>query len=110
MDPDWDTVARLTERLDRHSRHDGDMRRVLQILKIGEEAGEAAEAVIGAMGQNPRKGFSHTWADVQAEVCDVIITAMVALQRLTPDARTAFAEHLDRVAKRDLTEDEGSGR
>ncbi|WP_338059105.1 MazG-like family protein [Streptomyces olivoreticuli] len=108
MDAVWDTIASLTERLDRHSTHRGDMRRVLQILKISEEAGEAAEAVIGAMGQNPRKGFSHTWDDVQAEVCDVITTAMVALQRLTPDARTVFAEHLDRVAKRDLAE--GGGR
>ncbi|WP_372405101.1 MazG-like family protein [Streptomyces luteireticuli] len=108
MDSVWDSIVGLTERLDRHSRHDGDMRRVLQILKIGEEAGEAAEAVIGVMGQNPRKGFSHTWADVEAEVCDVIITAMVALQRLTPDARTVFAEHLDRTARCDLAE--GNGR
>lgn len=104
MDSVWDTIASLTDRLDQHSTHQGDMRRVLQVLKISEEAGEAAEAVIGAMGQNPRKGFSHTWDDVQAEVCDVITTAMVALQRLTPNARQVFAEHLIRIANRDLTE------
>ncbi|MEV5238502.1 MazG-like family protein [Streptomyces cinnamoneus] len=99
---EWDTIASLTQRLDQHSTHQGEMRRVLQILKISEEAGEAAEAVIGVMGQNPRKGFSHTWDDVQAEVCDVIITAMVALQRLTPDAPAVFARHLARIAERDL--------
>ncbi|MGK5543423.1 methyltransferase domain-containing protein [Streptomyces sp. URMC 127] len=102
MESPWDTIASLTERLDQHSTHQGEMRRVLQILKISEEAGEAAEAVIGAMGQNPRKGFSHTWDDVQAEVCDVITTAMVALERLTPDAPAVFARHLARIAERDL--------
>ncbi|WP_370093526.1 MazG-like family protein [Streptacidiphilus sp. MAP12-20] len=75
---------------------------ILQILKISEEAGEVAEAVIGAMGQNPRKGFSHSWEDVQNELCDVIITSMVALTRLNPDAGTVFARHLERVAERAL--------
>jgi hypothetical protein len=28
----------------------------LRMLKLSEEVGEAAEAVIGATGQNPRKG------------------------------------------------------
>ncbi|WP_414167229.1 MazG-like family protein [Streptoverticillium reticulum] len=104
VDTTWDIIHRLTARLDDYSTLPIDQRRILQILKITEEAGEAAEAVIGALGQNPRKGFSHTWDDVQAEVCDVITTAMVALQRLTPNAREVFAEHLDRIANRDLTE------
>ena len=39
------------------------------------------------MGQNPRKGVTHSWDDVQAELCDVIFTAMVALTTLNPDAR-----------------------
>ncbi|TPQ19187.1 MazG-like family protein [Streptomyces sporangiiformans] len=79
---------------------------LLRMLKLSEEVGEVAEAVIGATGQNPRKGTSHTWDDVQSELCDVIITAAVALRTLTPDAREVFTAHLDRVRERSL----GPGR
>ncbi len=65
--------------------HTGQEGLLLRILKLSEEVGEVAEAVIGATGQNPRKGFSHTWDDVQAELCDVAITALMALRTLTPD-------------------------
>lgn len=54
------------------------------------------------MGQNPRKGITHTWDDVQAELCDVILTAMVALATITPEARKTFDAHLARVADRSL--------
>nr|WP_241780002.1 MazG-like family protein [Streptomyces natalensis] len=74
--------------------------RLLRILKLSEEAGEVAQAVIGATGQNPRKGRSHTWDDVQSELCDVIVTAMVALRTLTPDARRVFEGHVGRVVRR----------
>ncbi|MCD2468608.1 MazG-like family protein [Streptomyces sp. MBT42] len=64
----------------------------LQVLKISEEVGEAAQAVIGARATNPRKGHSHTWEDVQEEVADCVITGMVALARLRPaDAADYFA-------------------
>ncbi|MFD8981932.1 MazG-like family protein [Streptomyces sp. NPDC059564] len=67
----------------------------LQVLKIGEEFGEAAQAVIGVRGSNPRKGFSHDWSDVQAEVADTAITALVALARMRPDdAEEYFARQL----------------
>ncbi|MFC5906309.1 MazG-like family protein [Streptacidiphilus monticola] len=100
----WDVIDRLAAWLDRGNRVGGEMQTVLQILKISEEAGEVAEAVIGAIGQNPRKGFSHTWTDVQEELCDVIVTAMVALTRVTPDARAVFAEKLERIERRALGE------
>ncbi len=45
---------------------------------------------------------SHSWRDVEAELCDVVITAMVALRTLTPDAAEVFAGHLRRVAERSL--------
>jgi len=38
------------------------------------------------LGQNPRKDITHTWDYVQAELCDVMFIAMVALRTLTPDA------------------------
>jgi NTP pyrophosphatase (non-canonical NTP hydrolase) len=57
----------------------------LRILKVVEEAGEAAAAWIGATGQNPRKGITHTTADVAAELADVAITALVAIASLGHD-------------------------
>lgn len=102
MHDTWDAIERLATRLEEHSTLPPEQRRVLQILKITEEAGEVAEAVFGATGQNPRKGHSHTWQDVEAEVCDVIITAMVTLARLNPEARKTFALHLKKITDRDL--------
>ncbi|MFK0292095.1 MazG-like family protein [Streptomyces sp. NPDC090442] len=94
----WDTVDGLVRWLDRESVLPAEQERLLRFLKLSEEAGEVAQAVIGATGQNPRKGHSHTWDDVQAELCDVIVTAMVALRTLTPEARRVFEAHLRRIA------------
>jgi len=98
----WRTIAALEQWLAEGSAQPVEMRRVLQILKLSEEAGEVAEAVIGVLGANPRKGHSHTWDDVAAELCDVIITAMVALTRVDADPAGLFRHHLARVADRAL--------
>ncbi|EGX57906.1 hypothetical protein SZN_20612 [Streptomyces zinciresistens K42] len=104
----WDTVDALWTWLDADA--DGDAARpagggeglLLRMLKLSEEVGEVAQAVIGATGQNPRKGVTHTWEDVEGELCDVVITALVALRTLTPDAREVFLRHLTRVRQRSL--------
>lgn len=98
----WATVRRLEAWLSEGSGQPPEMQRVLQCLKLSEEAGEVAEAVIGVLGQNPRKGFSHTWDDVAAELCDVVITAMVALARVHPEPAALFDAHLTKVADRVL--------
>ncbi|MCQ9185727.1 MazG-like family protein [Streptomyces sp. IBSBF 2953] len=98
----WATVDALRVWLDDHRTHGGREGLLLRVLKLSEEVGEVARAVIGATGQNPRKGADHTWDDVQAELCDVVITALVALRTLTPDAPAVFAGHLARVANRSL--------
>ncbi|TWV32702.1 hypothetical protein FRZ03_32570 [Streptomyces misionensis] len=100
--PLWPTVDELFTRLEAGRVHFGQEGLLLRILKLSEEVGEVAEAVIGATGQNPRKGLSHTWDDVQAELCDVAITALVALRTLTPEAREVFARHLAGVRDRPL--------
>ncbi len=51
----------------------------LRVLKLAEETGEAVAAWIGVVGQNPRKGVTHTREDVAAELCDVVQTALVAM-------------------------------
>jgi NTP pyrophosphatase (non-canonical NTP hydrolase) len=90
----WETVERLVGRLDEASGLPPGEQRLLRILKLSEEVGEVGGAVIGVTGQNPRKGVTHSWEDVQSELCDVMITAMVALRTLTPDAGAVFAERL----------------
>jgi NTP pyrophosphatase (non-canonical NTP hydrolase) len=96
----WNTVEDLWTWLESDQPVGGREGLLLRMLKLSEEVGEVAEAVIGATGQNPRKGVTHTWDDVEAELCDVVITAMVALRTLTPEAREVFARHLARVAGR----------
>lgn len=53
-----------------------------RLAKITEEAGEVVAAHIGATGQNPRKGVTHTREDVEGELLDVAITALAALEHL----------------------------
>lgn len=98
----WTTIDRLVEWLDAHDSNSPEVTRLLRVLKLQEETGEVAEAVHGAMGSNPRKGASHTWTDVEKELCDVILTGMVALATVNPDAGKVFGHHLQRVAERSL--------
>lgn len=96
----WDAVDRLVQWLDDASTLPPDTERLLRVMKLSEEVGETAQAVLGALGQNPRKGVTHTWDDVESEICDVILAAMVALATLNRDARGVFAERLEFVAAR----------
>ncbi|MFI2435717.1 MazG-like family protein [Streptomyces sp. NPDC018693] len=96
----WGTVDALWAWLEADEPIAGRESLLLRMLKLSEEVGEAAQAVIGATGQNPRKGTSHTWDDVRGELCDVVITALVALRTLSPEPREVLARHLARVAER----------
>jgi NTP pyrophosphatase (non-canonical NTP hydrolase) len=99
----WALVNRLRDWLDEQSPVSGDLAKAMRVLKIGEEFGEVAEALHGAMKANPRKGASHTWDDVHKELVDVAITSLIALASLTPDAQKIFDERLQRIADRSLT-------
>ncbi|MGW1156861.1 MazG-like family protein [Streptomyces sp. NPDC002519] len=104
-DDSWSTITALAGRFNEADAARGvpaEEQHVLQVLKIGEEFGEAAQAVIGVKGTNPRKGTSHTWDDVHAEVADTVITGMVALARMRPDAAAYFAGQLKLKAARFL--------
>src|SRR3984957_13711775 len=102
MDDAWGIIREIVKWLDDSSTLPPETEKLLRIMKLTEEVGEVTQAVIGTLGQNPRKGVTHTWEDVQAELCDVILTAMVGLTPLTPDARETFNGHLTRVANRSL--------
>jgi len=72
----------------------------LRILKLTEEAGEVAQAWIGVQGQNPRKGVTHQRADVADELCDVIVTAAVALTSVAGDPAAHLNAKLAKIAAR----------
>jgi hypothetical protein len=90
----WQTIEAFARHLDDHDDQLGLARQeqwTLQVLKIAEETGEASQAVIGARGTNPRKKhLPADWSDVHAEVADVVITSLVALQRMRPDDAAAY--------------------
>ncbi|SEO55425.1 MazG-like family protein [Actinacidiphila rubida] len=101
-DSTWETVERLKQWLDDNDGLALEMAPVMRLLKLQEEIGEAAQATMGALGANPRKGKSHTWEDAEAEVCDVILSGMVLLATLTPHAAKRFEERLGIIAERSL--------
>lgn len=74
-----------------------------RLSKITEEAGEVITAFIGATGQNPRKGFSATEADVRKELLDVAVAALAAYEHLSGNqgqSVVALKGYLDELIKR----------
>lgn len=57
----------------------------LQLMKVQEEVGEVAAAWIGWVG-NPRPEKRATRTDVVRELCDVALSALVALENLGEDS------------------------
>ncbi|MGX2994435.1 MazG-like family protein [Streptomyces sp. JNUCC 64] len=98
----WTAVGRLKDWLDAKDNATPEQARLLRLLKVQEEVGEVARAAMGAANANPRKGRTHTWEDVRDELCDVMLSSMVALLTLTPDAAKVFQQRLDAVVKRSL--------
>ncbi|MFH9728090.1 MazG-like family protein [Streptomyces sp. NPDC017254] len=89
----WDTIRSLAARFAEFDTERGlapEEQWTLQVLKLSEEVGEAAQAVIGVRAANPRKGRSHSWEQVQEEVVDAVVTGMVALSRMRPDDAAEF--------------------
>lgn len=90
---DWDLFADIkdiTAWLD-ESNSAGPHEDSMRVLKLVEEAGEAAAAYIGMVGQNPRKGVTHTQDELLKELADVAITALCAMQHFTQnEAVTRF--------------------
>jgi NTP pyrophosphatase (non-canonical NTP hydrolase) len=87
----WAAAHRWREHLDAHNGTDP-LELTCRIMKITEEAGEAAQAWIGVLGQNPRKGVTHTTGDVVGELADVVFTALVAIASLGGDPRQAVQD------------------
>lgn len=104
----WHSIGLVCSWLDAHPALYGDALQ-WRVGKITEEVGEA-QAALGAMAQqNPRKpntGGSPT-GRLAAELCDVIITASVALHTLTPAPDEQLETRLDAIRAR-ITRHEGA--
>jgi NTP pyrophosphatase (non-canonical NTP hydrolase) len=98
----WSTIRSLVAWLDATNGR-SDEETTLRILKLTEEVGEVAQAWIGVTGQNPRKGVTHTSVDVADELCDVIVTALVALSSVVDDPAGHLNAKLAKIAVRPRT-------
>jgi NTP pyrophosphatase (non-canonical NTP hydrolase) len=101
------TVRQLVDWLDRVN-GTSDHETAMRLMKITEESGEVMQAYAGTLGQNPRKGITHTRADVADEICDVIVASMVALHQFTDDPEGHLARKLQRIAIRSLASTAGA--
>lgn len=99
-----DALVALSEWIDEGNAHrDHEAVTWGRISKITEEAGEVIGAYIGATGQNPRKGHTHTLNDVLEELLDVAVTALGAYEHVVGHQGTALAaldSKILRVAQR----------
>ncbi|WP_030237789.1 MazG-like family protein [Streptomyces sp. NRRL S-350] len=99
----FETIRKIKAKLDGLTPLERDLEVVMRIGKIGEEAGEVHEALTLALGQNPRKGKDpEGWTKVENELCDVVFTALVALETVSEDAEAKLAERLAYVSDRTL--------
>lgn len=96
---DWQTIRRLVEWLD-HVNGTSEHETAMRLMKLTEEVGEVSQAYAGLLGQNPRKGKTHTGSDIADELCDVIVTAMVALHGFTDDPEQHLATKIQTIANR----------
>lgn len=70
-------------------------------IKITEESGEVIEALFGALGENPRKGKTHTMEDVRRELLDVALAALAAIAHFdTGDSINYLQAHAAQVYDR----------
>ncbi|MGW7001348.1 MazG-like family protein [Streptomyces sp. NPDC054933] len=95
----WPTIADLVSWLDGENGR-SDHETAMRLMKLSEEAGEVMQAYIGMTGQNPRKGVTHTEADVADELCDVIVTAAVALHLFSDDPAGHLGRKVAKIAAR----------
>jgi hypothetical protein len=80
-----ETLVRLSRWIDEsapNAGRDPEARTWGRVAKVAEECGEAVAALIGATGQNPRKGMTHSMDDVERELYDVALTALAAAEHL----------------------------
>jgi NTP pyrophosphatase (non-canonical NTP hydrolase) len=101
----WEKIRDLVAWLDRNN-GSGEHETAMRLLKVTEEAGEAAQAYITSRGQNPRKPKSGTDHQVADELVDVVVTALTTLYSFTPNPQAHFEAKLRQIRDRALGDQE----
>lgn len=92
------TVSRWIDEAPANAARDPEAATWGRLAKVAEESGEVIAAYIGATGQNPRKGVTHSAGDVREELLDVALTALAAYEHMTGNQGTclqALREHTE---------------
>jgi NTP pyrophosphatase (non-canonical NTP hydrolase) len=98
----------LIQELLTHYTEHGGLTLERQVIKLQEELGEVAAALIGALGSNPRKGFTHTTTDVAMELADLVITAILGIALCHKDVNETLRLQAEKTQDR-LSEFNGRG-
>jgi len=93
-----DAVASISECIDAYNvDRPAEAATWARVAKVAEESGEVIAAYIGATGQNPRKGTTHSQRDLEEELLDVALTALAALEHLRGHDRRSGAMLADKA-------------
>ncbi len=92
-------IAELSNWIDRWGLPDATYQERLwgRTAKIAEEYGEVVAAIIGHLGQNPRKGTTHSVEDVVAELLDVAVTALGAVESVQGNDGRALGQLAEKI-------------
>lgn len=70
-----------------------------RVTKVCEEAGEVVDALGGMVGENPRKGVTHTRDDLIGELLDTAISALAAVEHLTGNEGESWGLLCDKIER-----------
>ena len=100
----YEYAEQATAWLDNHNGHN-ELQQTLRILKVAEEAGEAAQKWINHLNANPRRrGLPPSIEEVGDELGDVVGTALVAIASLGLNPEEYVQRHLRKAEERFLSE------
>lgn len=69
-----------------------------RVMKVAEEVGKVTQSLSGYLGENPRKGQTHTLDDLRSELLDVALAALGAVSHLGGDDDDTAAMLTQRAA------------
>lgn len=72
-------------------------------MKVASEVGELQDALGGMLGENPRKGVTHTLDDAIGEALDVAVAALGSVEHMTGNegrSMDLLAAKVERIIER----------
>jgi NTP pyrophosphatase (non-canonical NTP hydrolase) len=94
-----DDIVRISQMIDDTypADLDDEAHRWRRCMKVVEEAGEVTEALLGMVGENPRKGQTHDLNDVRLELLDVALAALGAVAHLDGNVTDVVFDFTERT-------------